>query len=215
MKKSSAAASGIGISIAAAMLLAACGGGGGSAGGSQGGSASVGGTVSGVPGGTALLLVNKGADIIAANGSGNFTFDAKVQAGGQYNITLFTQPSGYNCAIANAQGMVDQNADAVTNIAVTCQSAPVTLPMYNVGVTVTGLAAGNSVTLLLYGSDPLTVSGSGLAVFSQALSTSQSLPPWPAITVGTSPAGQTCTVEANPGTRTDITNFVDVGVACQ
>lgn len=201
-----------GIAAIVATLLSGCGGNSSS---NNTATTTVGGTVNGVPAGTALLLTNNGGDTVVASGTNTFTFDAKVQVGAQYNVALFTQPSGLNCTIANAQGTIDQSADPVTNVAITCQSAAVGLPMYNVGAQVSGLASGNSVTLLLYGNDPLTISSNGLFVFSQALSTDEVLPPWPAVTIGTAPSGQSCTIAGNPGTRVYLTNFVGVTVTCQ
>ena len=201
--------------VTAAMLLAGCGGGSGQSGTpvNGNGSATVGGSVSGVPTATTLLMVNKGVDIINVTGNGNFTFDSQLQAGTQYNVTLFTQPTGYVCSIANGQGTVDSNADAVTNIAVSCQSAAVAMPEYNVGAKVSGLSSKNSLTLQLYGSNPLTVNADGLVVFPQTLSPDTVTPPGPVVTVGTNPTGQSCTVASN-GTGSSI-NFVLVDVTCQ
>lgn len=192
------------------MSLAGCGGSSGTA------STTVGGSVSGVPSGTALLLTNNGGDIIMAGaGSNSFTFDSKVKVGSQYNVGLFVQPTGLYCTIANAQGVIDHYADPVTNVAVSCQSAPVAMTLYNVGVNVSGLTAGNSLTLLLYGSDALTINANGLAVFSQPLAKQQVLPPGPAVTVGKNPSGQNCTVGTNPITPATITNFVEMAVTCK
>jgi len=197
-----------------AVLLAGCGGSDSTATtlGNGSGPATIGGTISGVSAGTKLLLVNNGSDIIAPNGSGNFTFDDTVQAGGQYNVTLFTQPSGLNCTIANAQGATDQNADAVTNIAVNCQNVPVAIPTYNIGVMVSGLAVGGSMTLQLYGAHPLTVNHNGLAVFPYALSPDQVNPSGPAVAISTNPTGQTCTLSGTQDTADDL---VLDSVTCQ
>lgn len=66
---------------------------------------------------------------------------------------------------------------------------------YTVGGSVTGLAAGESVGLLDNGSDALTVSANGAFAFGTALASGSSY----AISVGTQPAGQTCSVATGSG----------------
>ena len=152
--------------IAVIALLGGCGGSSSSPSNSISTSqGTVGGTVDGLPAGVTVLLVNNGSDKISVNANGGFSINKKAQAQTAYDVTLFTQPTGANCAISNANGITDQNADAVTNITVTCQTAAVALFNYNIGVTVSGLAAGNSITFDINGANPLIVNTNGLAIF--------------------------------------------------
>ena len=193
----------IAIAAVAASILAGCGGGGGSGTGlgtgPGTGSATIGGNVSGIPTGVTVLLINNSSEIVAVNASGNFSFDTKVKSGGSYSVNLFTQPPGAYCTIANGSGTVDQNADAVSNVSVSCQTAPTAGLPYNVGVTVSGLAVGNSVTFVYDGADPLTANANGLAVFSQTFNGDE-VPPLGStgVTVATNPLNQTCTVTPPP-----------------
>jgi hypothetical protein len=202
------------ISIAGAMLLAGCGG--GSGGSSSGpGTGAIGGSVSGLPSGITVLLVNNGSDIISANANGSFTFDRNLKAGATYNVTMFTQPTGAGCSIANAQGTLDQNADAVANVAVTCQTATVALMNYNIGLNVSGISAGNSATFLIGGANPLIVNANGLAVFPLTFTSEEEYPPGATVvTVASNPSGQTCTVASGP-INGNFADFVDYTVVCQ
>jgi len=82
----------------------------------------VGGSVSGLT--TAgLELQNFNREILSVPaGSTSFEFGTPLAAGANYNIKVRTQPVNQLCTVANRSGQV---ADAVSNIAVTCQS---TLP---------------------------------------------------------------------------------------
>ncbi|MDR7096606.1 lactonase family protein [Hydrogenophaga laconesensis] len=77
----------------------------------------VGGTVSGLGSGQ-LILQNNGADALNITANGAFTFATSVADQATYNVTLFTQPPGHVCSIANGSGTI---ASAnVTNVAVSC-----------------------------------------------------------------------------------------------
>jgi 6-phosphogluconolactonase (cycloisomerase 2 family) len=81
---------------------------------------------------------------------------------------------------------------------------------YTVGGTVTGLATGNSVVLLNNGGDPTTVSANTTFTFATALAPFTQY----AVTVGTQPAGQTCTVADGSGTSSGTTDVTNVSVTC-
>jgi len=81
---------------------------------------------------------------------------------------------------------------------------------YTVGGTVTGLATGNSVVLLNNGGDPTTVSANTTFTFATALAPFTQY----AVTVGTQPAGQTCTVTDGSGTSSGTTDVTNVSVTC-
>jgi hypothetical protein len=77
--------------------------------------ASVGGTVSGLPAGTAVTLSNAGTLLpVAANGS--YAFPGLLTAGTTYNVTVATQPFGHTCTVANPSGTVVAGVLAVVNV---------------------------------------------------------------------------------------------------
>jgi len=79
------------------------------------GNSSVGGTVSGLPEGTAVTLSNNGTLLpIAANGS--YAFPGLLAAGSTYSVTVATQPSGHICTLSNPSGTVVANVVAVVNV---------------------------------------------------------------------------------------------------
>ncbi len=83
-----------------------------------------------------------------------------------------------------------------------------TVQTYTVGGTVTGLAAGQSVTLLNNGGNARTVSANGTFTFTTAIASGA---PY-AVTVGTQLAGKGCTV-AN-GTGEASANVINIGIVC-
>ncbi|MFC5481061.1 hypothetical protein [Massilia suwonensis] len=125
------------VATALLVLLTGCGGGGGggSSGGGGGGSGgggggtgttptptptqyTLGGTVYGLAPGVPVTVSN-GSDQKLVTANGNFTLDAKLNAGASYNLTA-VPPSGYRCEVANGSGAINAN---VTNAVVAC--APV------------------------------------------------------------------------------------------
>lgn len=80
---------------------------------------------------------------------------------------------------------------------------------YTVGGTVSGLASGNSVVLLDNGGDSTKVTSNTAFTFSTPIASGAQY----AVTVGTQPAGQTCTVAAGSGVM-GAANIVNVGVDC-
>lgn len=212
MKNSKIAA--ISLLIAAIMPIAGCGG---SSPDAPAPMATIGGTVAGLPSGITLLLVNNGSDTISVDANGNFIFDKKIPVNSTYNVTLFTMPSYAGCRIANGTGTVNSKADSVNNISVACEEVPAGFLYYNIGVTVSGLASGNSVTFLNNGGDPLIVSGNGLFVFpkSYALEVASEGGVY-SVTVAANPAGQTCTLVNASGNlgAPNYRNFANVTASC-
>jgi hypothetical protein len=84
-----------------------------------------------------------------------------------------------------------------------------TTTTYTIGVTVSGLTAVNSVTLLDNGTNSLTLTGSGTFTFSTALPSGASYN----VTVGTQPTGETCAVTSGTGTVA-AANVTSVAVTC-
>jgi hypothetical protein len=197
------------VSLAVIAMMAGCGGSN-----STPNSATVSGTVSGLPS-QGVFLVNNGSDTILANND-SFTFDTKMLVGSSYNVTVL-QPSGTACIVANGTGKIDQNADSVTNIAVTCQSVAVALPYSYVSVSVKGVASGGSATFLLNGGTPLVANANGLFVFSGVISpdgpVGQGGPGAYNVTVLANPTGQTCSLTNPSGTV--FGEYVNVSATCQ
>lgn len=79
---------------------------------------SIGGTVSGLPGGQSVVLLNNGRDSLTVAANGRFVFGGLVPFNGSYLVTISSQPASANCVVANASGTA--NGD-VNNVLVTCQ----------------------------------------------------------------------------------------------
>lgn len=83
----------------------------------------VGGSVSGLAGGTQVTLQNNGGDYKTVTADGSFVFDTPVAYGGAYAVAVATQPAGAYCSVSQAAGTMA--AAAVTNVTVTCGAAPI------------------------------------------------------------------------------------------
>ncbi len=125
------------------------------------GTLSIGGTVTGLAKtGSGIVLQDNGGDNLTVKANGSFTFPRLVPAGGAYNVTIFTQPSGPNqiCRVSNGTGTVNAN---VVNVQVICPAI-----FHTIGGTVVGLVGTNSGMVLQdNGGDNLTVSSNGAFTF--------------------------------------------------
>lgn len=206
------------------LVLAACGGGdaASNAVAPTTTSASISGTVSGLPRST-LLLNNSGTETIAVTADGSFSFTKRVTEGNAYNVTVLGQPLRTSCVVANGKGTVAHDVDSVSNVSVTCISGDliaITFTYFNVGVTVSGLLPGNSVTLMNNGNETLTASENGLFVFPIQYAMeffSSGRAGGYEVTVKTQPANQSCTVSNGSGAVTSPLqdNFVNILVSCK
>jgi len=100
--------------------LVACGGGGGG-GGEEPPPVSrynLGGSVSGLSGGS-LTLQNNGANDLTVNANGSFNFANQINSGSSYSVSVLTQPTSpaQTCEVTNATGTITAN---VTNVTITC-----------------------------------------------------------------------------------------------
>ena len=102
-----------GVAAAAVMAVLATGCGGG-------GVTRVGGTVSGLAGGTAVTLQLNGGETLVLGGNGGFRFDEQLGAGESFSVTIVGQPARATCTVANAAGEIDRNASSVDNVTVVC-----------------------------------------------------------------------------------------------
>jgi hypothetical protein len=204
------------LSLAAVIPVTGCGGS-TSASTSQPGAATIGGTVTGLPSGGSVFLVDNSSDTILASKDGNFTFDTKIQAGSSYNVTAL-QPTGIVCTVTSGVGTIDQNADSITNISVSCQQGAIAEAYSFVTITVSGLASGSSVTFLDNGSDPLMANANGLFVFSDTISSLGGPVNVPLgtynVTVSVNPTGQVCALANATGTVSSSTSFVNATATC-
>ena len=188
--------------LAATMLtiaLAGCGGGGGS---STPATFTIGGTVTGLATGAQVVLADNGADALTLSANGAFTFATAVASNGTYAVTVTTQPTGQVCSVGTGSGSgVTAN---VASVSVVCST-----DTYTIGGTVSGLDAGETVSLLNAGANALTVSANGTYTFTTPVAYNGGY----AVTVGTQPTGQTCSVSS--GTGSGVTaNVTNANVVC-
>lgn len=160
----------------------------------------VGGTVSGLSG-SGLVLRNNGGDDLAIGGNGPFEFAAPVIEGGSYAVIVHSQPNDppQSCSVANGSGTV--SGGPVTDVQVTCVEA------YTIGGTVSGLQ-GTGLTLLNNGGDALPVTSNGAFIFAAAVAPGDGY----AVSIGSAPVGQTCSVANGSGTASN--HVTDVAVSC-
>lgn len=82
----------------------------------------VGGNVVGLTG--SLLLQNNNSDNLSVNTDGSFTFSTAISNGSGYEVSIYTQPNGQFCSVANNSGTV--NSSDVTSVSISC--IPLSLP---------------------------------------------------------------------------------------
>lgn len=143
---------------------------------------SVSGTLSGLQAGLQTTLQNNGGDNVVMTANGTFTFPTQLPSLGAFSITVLSQPTNQFCTVTRPAGVIPTNglkAD-ITTIACAANS---------LGATVTGLAAGKSVTLTNAAST-VTINANGVATFSGILAGATAY----AVTVTTQPIGQVCTL---------------------
>lgn len=160
---------------------------------------SIGGSVSGLSGGTLRLLLN-GANALSIGANGNFRFPEPV--GSTYSVTVGGQPTGQTCTVSHGSGAgITGN---VSNVGVLCSAST-----YSIGGTVSGLAVGAQLTLDDNGTDATTISANGTFRFSAPIAYASGY----AVTVAAQPTGQTCTV-ANASASGVTAAVTNVGVTC-
>ncbi|HET7204276.1 MAG TPA: hypothetical protein VFI92_13000 [Steroidobacteraceae bacterium] len=174
------------------------------------GSYSIGGTVSGLSGGTLRLgLEHPGSagTSLDITSNGPFTFPDEVEAGDRYTVTVVSQPGGQTCSVKNGNGTA--SAD-VTDVEVTCKDdgGPPPSATYSIGGTVGGLSGGTLQLGLQYPGSPgtsLDITSDGSFTFPDEVGEGDSY----TVTVLSQPDGQSCTVTNGSGTATaDVTNVL-------
>jgi uncharacterized repeat protein (TIGR03803 family) len=185
------------LSLISGLLLAGCGGGS-----SSPATYTVSGTVTGLASGQSVTILNSGGDPQKVTANTGFSFDAKVTQNGSYAVTIYAQPTGQVCTVSNGSGSgVVAN---ISNVAVTCST-----DTYSIAGNVTGLLSGATVTLLNNAADPQTISANGEFDLAVPVSYNGSY----AVTVGTQPSGQVCTVSNATGAGV-VADIKNVAVSC-
>ena len=165
---------------------------------------SVGGTVTGLAGGS-LVLRNNGGDDLTVTGDGPFAFATTVASGQPFSVAVATQPSAppQTCTVSAGDGNV--GGAAVTSVSVNC-----TVDSYTVGGTVSGLV-GSGLVLQNNLADDLTVPSDGAFAFATPVASGDNY----AVTVQTQPSSPTqlCSVTRGSGT-VGSAPVGDVAVTC-
>lgn len=146
----------------------------------------LGGSVSGLSGGT-VILQNSDSQQVSVSSDGSFQFATPLAEGSSYQVTVLTQPTGQFCTLSN--GSASNISADVTNISVTCEPLA-----YSVGGNVTGLTLlSGAVTLENDSVDTVDVSSDGPYSFNLDYGSDYS------IGILTQPTGQNCEITFCPG----------------
>ncbi len=162
----------------------------------------IGGAVSGLGTGLQVTLDDNGADPNTVTSNTHFTFATPIAYGGQYNVTVGTQPTGQTCTVSNASATgVTAN---VTNVGVLCAQNT-----YTIGGTVSGLS-GNGLVLKNNAGDPISVlSGSTSFQFDQPIAYGSGYN----VTVFQQPTNEACNITNASGSNV-MANVTNVQVGC-
>ncbi len=144
-----------------------------------------------------LTLKNNGEDKLTISGNGTFTFSSRYKAGKTYDVTVYTQPTGETCTVANPTGTIESDV----TVTVTCSA-----PGYSISAAVSGLT-GTGLVLQDNGGSNLSIPSNGTYTFSMQINAGGTYD----VTVLTQPTGQTCTVTSPTGTAN---SNVTVTVTC-
>jgi hypothetical protein len=184
----------------------------------------IGGSISGLNTNGLVLLNNGGDPLKPKSGDASFTFPTPVASESGYNVTVATNPKDLICTVSNGVEMyVTSN---ITSISIVC--SPIA-NSYTIGGSIVGLSS-NGLILLNNGDNELLVSPT---YFQQPVDNSSSDDdavanpqaisfkfPQPVahnssynVTVGTNPAGLTCTVSNGAGSHV-TSNINSIPVVC-
>lgn len=188
--------------VASALLVAmTCGAGLVACGGITETFGSVSGTLSGMDAGQQTTLQNNGGDNIVVTANGPFVFPTQLRSLALFSIAVISQPNNQFCTVIRPTGVIPTDGLKADVTKVSCAAN-------SLGVTVTGLAAGNSVSLA-NAATTLTASANGLASFSGILVGATAY----AVTITTQPTNQTCTLTNASGSIASGVQSV-VGLSC-
>jgi len=149
-----------------------------------------------------LVLQNNGGDDLTVNANATaFQFAAPVAAGGGYDITVLSAPTGMTCTINNGTGL-HVTAD-VGNVQITCSAST-----FTVGGSITGLT-GSGLVLQNNGGDNLIVPAHATSFqFTTPVAYGASS----TATVQSQPTGQICSVTNGSGIVDG--NVTNVAIDC-
>jgi N-acetylneuraminic acid mutarotase len=161
----------------------------------------IGGTISGLTG-TGLVLQDNGGDNLTVTANGPFTFATQVASGGNYAVTVLTQPTGpaQTCVVTSGSATATAN---VTSVQVACVNAVT----YTIGGTTSGLT-GTGLVLQDNGGDNLAVTANGAFTFLTPIASGAKYN----VTVLTQPTAQNCVVTG--GSATVTAKVTNVQVTC-
>lgn len=166
----------------------------------------IGGTLSGLATGTNVALQNNKGSPLKLSGNGSFVFNQTISYDGSYDVTVSTQPTGQICSPAYNTGSGSGVKEDVTDVQIVCSTQT-----YSISGTVSGLAAGASVTLYNNGTDTLTIKSNGNFTFSTPIAYGGSYQ----VIVATQPSGQTCSVANSTGTGANVSaDVTNVTIVC-
>lgn len=161
----------------------------------------VGGTLAGLGAAKSVVLSLNGSSDLTLNANAAFTFAGTILSGQTYAVTVKTQPPGQLCSVVNGSGTVP--ATNLTNVTVNCVN------YVTVGGSISGLNAGNSVTLRLNGVQSRTFTSNTAAYnFSTPILSGETY----SVLIQTQPVGQICSVANGTGTATG--NVTNVQITC-
>ena len=80
----------------------------------------VGGTVTGIPGGETLIIQNNGGDDLSITADGSFVFATPIADSSAYTVTINTNPASATCTISGGTGTGTVSGANVTNVTIGC-----------------------------------------------------------------------------------------------
>lgn len=200
-------------------LLVACGGGSSAPAPEQMTDAVVQGTLVGLTPGSTLLISNSGTETIALTENSNFLFPTRISEGVAYNVTNVGEPSGLFCTVTNGSGTITHGVERTPPVSVSCSPGATAALHFNVGVTVTGLSAGQSLALTNNRVEAVTATKDGLVIFPTYYYTTGIYSGRKGgydVAIKTQPAGKTCTLSNERGAVAGNSgNFVNSAAACK
>jgi hypothetical protein len=161
------------------------------------------GTLNDLASGMQVTLENNATDPLTLSADGTFTFSTPIAESGAYNVTVGTQPAGQTCSVTN--GQATQVTANVANITVTCSTNT-----YTIGGSVSGLGAGQQVTLEDNGGNALTVTANGSFTFTTPVAYGGAY----TVTVGTQPTGGLICLVNNGAASSITADVTNVGISC-
>jgi large repetitive protein len=158
----------------------------------------VGGMLMGLATGTSVTLLDNGGDSLQLSANGAFVFPTALVAGNLYAVTVSQQPANQDCVVTMGTGTTPSTD--VTDVAVTCGS-----DNYNITVAVTSPGGNAILTVLLNGTDQISLAANGTANFNTSIPDGARY----SVVIATQPAGLACTLSSN---AVGIINAADVTV---